>query len=196
MKSLRLTRPHAIMLVGLPGSGKTFFASKFAETFNAPFIDSLQIEDRARDADSAGELISLVLNEIAKTHQTFVFEGNTDSRVRRTEFTRWARSKGYQPLLVWVQVDHPTARTRSIKSNSMPKDDFELAIKQFSAPHREEAPIVISGKHTYASQAKVVLSHLVKEKRIEQPATIQTTTPTDRTTPRPAAPHSRSITVR
>lgn len=179
MKSLHLARPHAIMMVGLPGSGKTFFAEKFASTFNAPFINTLDIEQGTRDSKAAGALISLFVNEIAKTGHTFVFEGSTDSRVRRTEFVRWARSKGYQPLLVWVQVDPTTARMRTIKSKRLTAEEFDATLKSFSSPHSQETPVVISGKHTYASQAKVVLNHLASERRPNVQNT-STSTPTSR----------------
>lgn len=189
MKSLRLARPHAIMMVGIPGSGKTFFAEKFAATFGAPFIDSLTIEALAKDEQSAGALIALTVGEVAKTKQTFVFEGNADSRVRRSEFARWASNRGYQPLIVWVQTDKATSRARTLKAKSLNKEDFDSILAKFSPPHPDEKPLVISGKHTYASQAKVVLQHLSAEARpADEPVA-----PPRPTTVRPAV---RSITVR
>lgn len=182
MKSLRLSRPHAIMMVGLPGSGKSFFASQFAKTFNAPYIDSLTIEQYSKDALSAGQVITIVMNEIAKTSQTFVFEGNADTRARRTEFARWARSNGYQPLFIWTQVDAATSRDRTAKAKTMTQEEYASAVRSFSPPHPSERPVVISGKHTYATQAKVVLHHLTKEARpsvapAEQLGTTQPTRP-------------------
>ncbi|NCU37936.1 hypothetical protein EOL96_02660 [Candidatus Saccharibacteria bacterium] len=188
MKSLRLARPHAIMMVGIPGSGKSFFASKFAETFGAPYIDSLVIEAHAKNTESAGALIAIMVGEVAKTSQTFVFEGNSDTRARRTEFARWARSKGYQPLFVWVQIDESTAKNRTLKSQSLTADGFAAVMQDFSPPHHDERPIVISGKHTYASQARVVLNHLSRDGKLE------TDTPA-RTAP-PARPAGRSVIVR
>lgn len=189
MKSLRLARPHAIMMVGIPGSGKSFFAQRFADTFGAPYVDSLAIEALAKDTAAAGSLIAMQVNEIAKTNQTFVFEGNSDTRVRRTEFARWARSRGYQPLIVWVQVDEATGRARTLKAQTMSESEFTAIMRDFSPPHSDEKPIVISGKHTYASQAKVVLSHLSRVARTEdEPAQPRQAVP--------SRPNSRTITVR
>ena len=39
MKSIKLNSPHALVVIGAPGSGKSTFAATFAETFNAPLID-------------------------------------------------------------------------------------------------------------------------------------------------------------
>lgn len=173
MTSLHLTRPHAIMMVGLPGSGKSFFAEKFAETFKAPYIDALTLTSYAKDVPSAMKIITEFAGQIVKTGQTFIYEGDTDSRALRTEFAQFARSHGYQPLIVWVQVDERTAKDRTLKAGKMDEETFVDVIKRFSAPHATERPVVISGKHTYASQAKTVLAHLSKSIRpqaAQQPA--------------------------
>lgn len=160
MTSLHLIRPHAIMMVGLPGSGKSFFAEQFADTFNAPYIDALALTSYAKDVPSAMKIITEFAGQIARTGQTFIYEGDTDSRTLRTEFAQFARRNGYQPLIVWVQVDERTAKDRTIKSGKMDSATFSDVTRRFSPPHESENPIVISGKHTYASQAKVVLSRL------------------------------------
>ena len=202
MESLHLSRPYAIMMVGVPGSGKSFFASQFAETFHAPYVDSLAIEKLSRDGEAAGELIGLMLGELVKTTQSFVFEGNSDSRVRRTEFARWARAKGYHPLFIWVQADQRTALKRSLKGG-MTRDTFAAIMREFSAPHEDEKAIVISGRHTYASQARVVLAVLSKDARPSQSISTtaaNTTTPTSTQTvgPRTATvpPPRRNVIVR
>ncbi len=189
MKSLHLSRPHAIMMVGYPGSGKSFFAQKFADMFNAPYIDALTLTSYAKDVPSAMKIITNFAEEVAKTGQTFVYEGDTDSRTLRTEFVKWAKSFGYEPLIVWVQVEKDTAKARTLKKNSLDPDAFEEVIKQFSPPHETERPIVISGKHTYASQAKVVLSYLSRHGRlVTKPVSVPD---------RPATPHiARTINVR
>ena len=86
------------MMVGLPGSGKTFFAQQFAETFNAPFINAAYVEERGRDEEASSELNAMFLGEIARTNQTFIYEGDSLSRTHRTDFARWARMHNYQPL--------------------------------------------------------------------------------------------------
>lgn len=170
MKALHLTRPHAIMMVGIPGSGKTFFASHFSDTFNTPYLNLDDIEQRSADAAAAGELTVTFLTELAKTEQTFVLEGNSATRTWRTEFAKWARGHGYIPLFVWTQVDQATALKRTLKNGQMNRDEFIAALQSFSPPHPDEKPVVISGKHTYASQARTVLGHLVTENRPKQAA--------------------------
>lgn len=160
MKSLHLSRPSAIMMVGIPGSGKSFFARQFADTFNAPYIDYNEIGLRTADNGKSGELTLMFLAEIAKTGQSFVFEGSSDTRSNRTEFAKWARSKGYTPVFVWTQTDQATSLKRTLKAGLLSRQDFFDTIQDFSPPHPDEKPVVISGKHTFASQVRTVLAHI------------------------------------
>lgn len=153
------------MMVGLPGSGKSFFAKAFAETFHAPYIDYNDIGACAADGAKASELTLLFLREIAKTQQTFIFEGSSDTRSNRTEFAKWARAQGYTPLYIWTQTDQATCLKRSLKSGTLTREQFATVVRDFSPPHPQEKAVVISGKHTYASQAKVVLAQLSADNR-------------------------------
>ena len=165
MKSLHLSQPHALIMVGVPGSGKTFFAKKFADTFNAPFINLDHIVPHARDLSAAAELAQQQLTELLRTKQSIILELNTASRQSREELHKILRNSGYQPLLVWVQTDIETAKTRSHRDKTKGAAHFDGQIKRFSPPHANEKPVVISGKHTYATQAKSVL------KRLSEPRT-------------------------
>lgn len=166
MKSLSLSTPHVLIMVGIPGSGKTFFAAKFAETFHAPYVASEKILAFLPDNPEAAEtLTNYQLDELLKTHQSIIYEGDTASRVKRIELAKKARSAGYETLIIWVQTDQPTAQARTAKTAkdkglSQSEEDYEKLLKRFTAPAAPEKPVVISGRHTYASQAKVVLQRL------------------------------------
>lgn len=182
MKSLSLTKPHVIILIGIPGSGKTFFAQQFAETFNAPYIHLEQIlRLSGTSATAARKLADYQLRELLKTKQSIIIEGLVETRVERTALMRTLESAGYGLLLVWVQTDPVTAQQRATKRGNgktnhiLTLDQFDRLSKRFVAPSSVEPSLVISGKHTYASQARVVLKKL-SAPRIEQPT--PTTTPT------------------
>ena len=169
MKSLSLEHPHAIVMVGIPGSGKTFFASKFAETFHAPYLDHAIYARLTADAHLRDMLVSHFIHEVTKTNQSVVLEIDTATRTRRTDLTKLLKKLGYVPLFVWVQIDSDTARQRSLKSNNMSAEAYASRLRSFSPPHQTEHATVISGKHTYASQAKIVLKKL-STPRAEPPA--------------------------
>jgi predicted kinase len=170
MKSLSLHKPHLLVIVGIPGSGKTFFASQFADTFNAPFIhyDAIQAtgEPPLSEADTAA-IAGVLFNELVKTKQTIIIEGPGETRTERAALAKEAHKHGYEPLFVWVQTEPATANIRAVQgvrggtNTRITQDAFEASVKRFTALSSVEKPVVISGKHTYASQAKMVLKRLV-----------------------------------
>lgn len=160
MKSLSLSRPHAIIMVGIPGSGKTFFSKKFSETFHAPRVALEDITPHAASLEAAAELARQQVEELLKTGQSVILELSTEARQNRTELAKLLRDHGYEPLFVWVQTDNATAMQRAAKSSGHTAESFEAHVKRFSAPHLAEKPVVISGKHTYATQAKIILKRL------------------------------------
>lgn len=162
MKLQSLQQPHAIIMVGTPGSGKTQFAQKFSEMFEAPFINLAYIAQRASTPEAAAELAYTQLTELLKTKSTIVLELSTDTRTRRTEIAKIVKQAGFNPLFVWVQVDEQTAKQRTLKAKTLAPEEFEAQIKQFSAPHQTERALVISGKHTYGAQARAVLRRLTE----------------------------------
>jgi predicted kinase len=164
MKSLQLSRPHVLMMVGIPGSGKSSFAEKFAETFGAPRISFDVIRSLTLDAPAARSLMTGQLQELLKTRQTLIVDGATETRTERQDIVRTARAAGYEPLIIWVQTDPSTAKSRALKQShtgsvSTP-DAFDQAFRRFTPPNATEKSVVISGKHTYATQTKVVLKKL------------------------------------
>ncbi len=174
MKPSDTTKPHLIIMVGIPGSGKSYFAQHFANTFNAPIISTGQLRkiifansrQNIPDDLTLSNVAKLVLNEMFKTKRTIIYEGQTDQRAERLELSKMAHQADYEPLFIWVQTETTTAKKRATKSHSqktaLSVDEFNQIIKNFSAPHHNEKAIVISGKHTYASQLKIVLKNLIQ----------------------------------
>lgn len=167
MKSLSLSQPHLLIVTGIPGSGKTFFAEKFADTFRAPFVNYEKIMKLCKgDVQSADEIFLYQLDELLKTHQTVLVEGFGETRTDRIELNRKAKSAGYESLIIWVQTDPLTAKdrlTRPSKNRAeqvITSEEYDREFKRFTPPNAAEKSVVVSGKHTYATQAKVVLKKL------------------------------------
>lgn len=193
MKSLSLSQPHLIVLTGVKGSGKSFFAEKFAETFHAPYISRDRICEFSPDEKVIDKLVAYQLDELLKTKQPIVVDGMATSRTERAELAKKAREAGYATLLIWVQTDPETAKSRATrlipKKERVSQDNYEHHAKRFTPPHALEKPVVISGKHTYASQAKVVLKRLVTPRT--EAISAHKTSPV-----RPATTARRNITIR
>ena len=172
MKPLSLSRPHLIVMIGIPGSGKSTFAERFSETFKAPLVSQADLHDiifgsrygAVESEDKAIELADTILNELVKTGQTIIYEDNSGSRIRRQELAKLATSTGYRPTFVWVQTDSIEATRRSLRKGKdtlpLSPELFQAAVARFTIPVASEQAVVISGKHTYANQLKNVLRNL------------------------------------
>lgn len=174
MESLSLNKPHLIIMVGIPGSGKSFFAEHFADTFKAPIVSFERLRkelflsptlNKSED-EIINRVANYMLDEVLKTGRTVVYDGQTSLRVDRELIVKKTRNAGYEPLFVWVQTELTEAKKRATKPNAgrptLNTDQFDAKLKRFSAPHQTEKTVVISGKHTYATQLKIILKHLVE----------------------------------
>lgn len=168
-----------MMVIGIPGAGKSFFARQFADTFNAPVIsfDHLRYAIYDEPTHSKAEeatlqyLAEYQIGELLKTHKTFIIDGGMNAKVDRLKVEKLAREAGYGTLVIWVQTDEPTSRLRATKRKesrrgdewnaSISPEQFESHAKRLTPPSPTETLVVISGKHTYATQAKIILKKLV-----------------------------------
>jgi len=154
------TGQRAILVFGAPCSGKTTFAQQFAAQFNATFYD---LDTLQQEHNLSRQFILLLIAEVAKTGATLVIEGANDTERDRRELIEILRNAGYTPTLIWIQTDVSTIRMRlknKLKSVEKAKQVYDSRVKALEAPSNAEAPIVLSGKHTYHTQLKQVLTQL------------------------------------
>ncbi len=177
MKSLSLKTPHLLVVVGLPGAGKTFFAQQFSKTFGAPYLELAMLRHLSGDDKSAGAIWQHMLEQLIQTKQTLIVEGGGDTKIERRELAAFARKRGYEPLFIWVQTELPTAKARATRGVGGKKPlttrsatDFDYEVGQFEPLLVTESYTVISGKHTYASQAKNILKKLTEPQLSERTA--------------------------
>lgn len=153
-------KARAILVFGTPCSGKTTFCEKFAKRFRVPFFDLEEIGEKYKL--NYEQVVGLV-TELAKTGQTLVFEGYLDTEKERETLKELLKEADYDPSLVWVQTDSNTTKKRMkmrLKSVEKAKTEYESRLKAMEAPSEEEPAIVISGKHTFETQLKHVLTQL------------------------------------
>jgi len=165
MKPLTPSTPHVIIMVGIPGAGKTTFAENFAKTFKAPYINPRSISDLTGIDEVATEKVTkLLFDQLLKTNRTLIYEGSTYAKAQRTALEQMVRKAGYRSLLVWVQTDPIESKRRATKKQldgrHLSAAQFDVAMSQFQNPLPAEKPVVISGKHTYATQVRAVLKRL------------------------------------
>lgn len=165
MKPLTSASPHAIIMIGIPGSGKSSFADRFAETFQAPIVSQTKYQREYGLSDTKAEALrDTILTEYMKTHRTVLIDGGLNGKEKRETLVRRLVKAGYRPLIIWVQTDTAEAHRRSIKpfprGAGLSDDEFDVLLGAFEAPSEKEKMVVISGKHTYTSQLKIILKQL------------------------------------
>lgn len=214
MKSLSLSRPLILMTVGLPGAGKTRFATQFADMFGCPLVSYDRIRHELFNEPSFSDdefaivqrIADYQITELLKTKKTIVVDGGANLKSDRMVLRQAAHRRGYGTLLIWVQTDPTTCEARSVSAratkddpwrSAMPKHVFAALSKRVQAPGVQEHYVVISGKHTYGAQARTVLKKLVPpeaEARSVQPPQAHPGGPTRPPQP-PASPNRRNVTI-
>jgi predicted kinase len=224
MKTLSLSRPLLLILIGLPGSGKSFFARQFSDMFSAPMVnyDRIRYELFEKgylepaEQDIVRRIASYQMDELVKTKRSFIVDGGSNTVAERQRLEKIAKDNGYGTLLIWVQTDDITCKRRSTQRNkkrsqddvlspSLTDQQWAMSAKQFGQPTKEPY-MVISGKHAFSTQAKMVLRKLTsphtEEARTAHNLTIQRQAPAPAPRPtaaakpiRPATPPTRRNVV-
>ena len=158
-------KPYAILVFGAPMSGKTTFAEQFSARFNAPFLNLSELYEKHK---LTRKLALVLIQQLTKCKQTLILEGGLDTEKQRNEVRELLLKAGYRPVLVWIQTDLNAIKHR-MRHKYKKLEDAKAALaeqyKKIEAPSELEQPLVISGKHTFQTQCKNVLTNLSDRKR-------------------------------
>lgn len=176
---LSAAQPLLVLVVGLPGSGKSFFARQFSENYKFFYIDTGRYESELETLGSSSEEISTVVAKLVnatfeqalKSFKHIVLEGPFNSERQRADVLSKAKKAGFGTLVVWVQTDEETAEYRALNRDRRRADDkFSVQLsdgqflkikKSFQRPDpKKGALVVISGKHNFTSQGVAVLKKI------------------------------------
>jgi predicted kinase len=115
------SNPLVIAVIGLPGSGKSFFAEQFSNSLDVALVS----EDKVRwmlfahhtynenENSIVRQVANMMTAELFKTKKTFLLDGGYNSRTSRAALATQAKKAGYKILTVIVQTDEPTAKRRA-----------------------------------------------------------------------------------
>ena len=156
------SQPRALLVFGAPCSGKTTFCEKFAKKFNLAYYDLAELSKQQK---LSREMLLFLIEQLAKTGQTLLFEGEIATEKDRAEIRRLLKNYGYETSTVWIQTDIATIRSRlksRFRSVQKAKSAYDAAVSSLEAPSDLERPIILSGKHTFETQSKHVLAGLAR----------------------------------
>jgi predicted kinase len=173
-------KPFVLMFYGYPGAGKSTFAREFAKDFNNLthlYYDQMATElseQMSRMGQNEPALSKILYDYMAKQllqkGDSILLDINLSKRSDRKKYMKLALENKATPVLVWLQIDPDTAYSRIRKRDRRKTEDkyskdysineYKNIISNSSNPVNEDY-VVISGKHTYKSQASAVLKKLV-----------------------------------
>lgn len=172
-----LNTPIAFIVVGTPGSGKSWFSRSISKNLHCIHLDSERIRFELFEEQSYNDeeevvvenMVDYFAHTLTQSRASMIFDGTTSSIKRRKELYKFAEKNEYQPVLVWVQSNDELSKMRaSSKVNKsvaeykrkLTADQYDSLINKFEKPHEKEKPIVISGNHSARSQLKSIVTRL------------------------------------
>jgi predicted kinase len=184
MTKVTPTKPLLIMLYGLPGAGKTYFARQLCENIHAAHVQGDRIrgelfqEPRYDQQENTvvNQLMEYMAGEFLSSGVSVVYDTNVLRASQRHHLREMARKVGAKPLVVWFQVDLETAYLRTAKRDRRRSDDryaapmtqplFKNIASHMQNPASSEDYIVVSGKHLFATQLNAMMKRMHELKLI------------------------------
>ena len=173
------TKPLLLTMYGFPGSGKSYFARQLAENMHIAHIQGDRIrhelfsEPRYDKQENriVTQLMNYMTEEFLSAGVSVIYDENTSRHSTRMALRELARRRQATPLIVWLQIDADSCYTRLEKrdrrrtedkfSRDYDEESFARYLTSMQNPTNEDF-IVISGKHTFASQKSAVFKRLTE----------------------------------
>ena len=187
MAKLVPVKPILVLLYGFPGSGKSTFARQLATELGMAHVHSDRIRhelfEKPRFDTRENEIVSHIMDymteEFMRSRISVVYDVNTPRLIDRRLLRDVARKYKYYTSLVWIQIDAESAFNRVVKRDRRKLDDkyaspidrttFEDMAGAMQNPTMEEDYMVISGKHTFATQKHTVFKKLYNDGLLQYP---------------------------
>jgi predicted kinase len=170
-------KPLLIMMYGFPGSGKSYFARQMTDFMQIAHIQGDRIrgelfsEPRYDKQENAivSQLMNYMTEEFLSSGVSVIYDDSTYRLSQRMALREMARKKGAVPLLIWLQIDADSSYVRLDKrdrrrsedkySRDYTEESYAKMLGTLQNPSNEDF-IVLSGKHTFASQRSAVFKRL------------------------------------
>lgn len=177
-----MKKPILFATLGYPGSGKTFFARKFAKELGLFHLNS----DRLRSdifpkpsytvAENAAVFRNMdyIADELLQRGMSVIYDANSTKRIYRKRLQRIVKKRGAEYVLLWFKTPVEVALGRirkrdKIKSEIMKRyqkviDDSVLFLIKKEEEEPDKEPHVVLEPGSYQKQKNTVINFLRKKK--------------------------------
>lgn len=187
MGKIQPTKPIVVLLYGMPGAGKTFFARQLCETFQAAHLEADRIrselfekpEFSRQENHIVMSLMSYMTGEFLASGVSVVFDLNSARAAQRRAIRNLAVKHKAETVLVWFQIDPETAFRRAAQRDRRKSDDrhsaemnpekFREQLAGMQNPDGAEKFIVVSGKHVFKMQSNAFIRELKQRRLLAAP---------------------------
>lgn len=177
MLKTKFTRPTVVLMMGLPGSGKSYTSRHIAESLGAAHISYNRIQDHLFEQPTFDNnestiilhLMAMMMEDYLKLGLSVVFDIGLNRFNDRKMMRELTRKHDAIPVLLWLQIDQETARLRAKVKDKRKLDDkftapvsneiFDSLAHSFQQPNNEDY-VVISGKYDFVNQKPIILRKL------------------------------------
>jgi len=118
----RMKEKLGIILLGLPGSGKSTFANKFIvphnqniKTFSTDDVSYMFTKDKSKYHKGSSELNITSLKSYIRSGQNFIYDTTGSNDIGVFEITRDAHKYGYKIVFILILIDVDTAKSQNRK---------------------------------------------------------------------------------
>lgn len=123
-----------VLVYGLPGTGKTFFASHFAQETGAVHLNTDNVREKL---DAKGqyddktkqqvynELYKQVMREL-NSNKDVIVDGTFHKKIRREQIKKMADESNKQFFFIEMKAEEKTVKKRLKKSRKNSEADFEV----------------------------------------------------------------------
>lgn len=172
-----LSKPVLICLYGFPGSGKSYVARNIAEVIQSVHVSGDRIRSElfenprydAQENAIVNHLMNYMCEEFLNAGVSVVYDTNAIRVGQRRKLRELARRHKAEYMLIWLQVDVDSAFARTQNRDRRTSDDryaepqtratYDKQIAGMQNPQAEDY-LVISGKHTFATQKSAIINRL------------------------------------
>ena len=188
MQKYQLNRQCLILMLGLPGAGKTYFSRQISELLNVSHVsgDRIRYElfSKATLDETENHLVGQIMNymteNLIKSGASVIYDDVSTLRYKdRFKLRQYASDNNIPILTVWVQTDSNTCASRALNrdrrtiddkySHSIDRKAFDKLSAKLEKPQYREEYTVISGKYGFKNQATSFVKKLRELELLNEP---------------------------